>query len=147
MTTVYYFSPCFLRIYVKGATEVILERCNRIITSKGYINNDYLKKEQIKSNVINRYASSALRILGIAYKDIDYTANYATLNENFIESDLTLIAIAGIKDPLRPDITESINLCRGAGIRLRMVTGDNINTAISVAKDCGILQKEFKLAN
>lgn len=82
----------------------------------------------------------ALRTLGIAYKDIEYTSNYSSLNENFLESDLTLIAIAGIKDPLRPDIEDSINICRGAGIRVRMVTGDNINTAIAIAKDCGILE-------
>jgi magnesium-transporting ATPase (P-type) len=59
--------------------------------------------------VIQRYADMALRTLGIAYKDIEYTSNYATLNENFLESDLTLVAVAGIKDPLRPDIEMAIN--------------------------------------
>ena len=81
----------------------------------------------------------ALRTLAIAYKDIEYNSSYSTLNENFLESDLTLIAIAGIKDPLRPDVEEAINVCRGAGIRVRMVTGDNMNTAVAIAKDCGIL--------
>lgn len=80
-----------------------------------------------------------MRTLGIAYKDIPYTTSYSTLNENFLESDLTLVCIAGIRDPLRREISDSIKTCKGAGIRVRMITGDNIHTAVAIAKDCGIL--------
>lgn len=139
---VYQYSPHLLRIYVKGATEVILERCNRIITSKGYVNNDFLKKEQIKQQIIGRYTKIALRTLTLAYKDIPYTAQYSALNDNFLESDLTLVAIVGIKDPLRPEIIGSIKTCKSAGIRVRMITGDNLDTAEAIAKDCGILSEQ-----
>lgn len=56
------------------------------------------------------------------------------MNENLLESDLTLVAIAGIRDPLRPEISEAIKKCKNAGIRVRMITGDNIHTAVAIAK-------------
>jgi len=113
-----------------------LERCSRIITANGFISNDYIKKENIKKNVIEKFADSALRTLCLAYKDIEYTTAITDLNENFLECDLTMVCIAGIKDPLRPEISQAIKTCRTAGIRVRMVTGDNVNTAVAIAKDC-----------
>lgn len=77
--------------------------------------------------------------MALAYKDIDYNPNFETMSDNVLESDLTLIAIAGIKDPLRKEIPEAIKKCKSAGITVRMVTGDNMNTAIAIAKDAGIL--------
>jgi len=55
------------------------------------------------------------------------------------EGGLSCICIVGIKDPLRPGVKEAIELCRTAGISVRMVTGDNINTAKAIAAECGIL--------
>lgn len=66
------------------------------------------------------------------------------MSENILESELTLIAIAGIKDPLRKEIPEAIKKCKAAGITVRMVTGDNINTAVAIAKDAGILSESVK---
>lgn len=66
------------------------------------------------------------------------------MSENILESELTLIAIAGIKDPLRKEIPEAIKKCKAAGISVRMVTGDNINTAVAIAKDAGILSESVK---
>jgi P-type Ca2+ transporter type 2C len=51
----------------------------------------------------------------------------------------TCIGIVGIKDPIRPGVKESVAICRSAGITVRMVTGDNINTAKAIARECGIL--------
>ncbi len=105
MTCVYQYSPHFLRIYVKGASEVVLERCSRIITANGFIANDYSKKEYIKKEIIEKFADTALRTLCLAYKDIEFTTAITDLNENFLECDLTMVCIAGIKDPLRPEIS------------------------------------------
>jgi P-type E1-E2 ATPase len=57
-------------------------------------------------------------------------------------NDLTFIGIAGIKDPVRPDVPSAIKQCYRSGIIVRMVTGDNINTAKAIAYDCGILSKD-----
>ena len=56
-----------------------------------------------------------------------------------LESDLTIDAIFGIKDPLRPDVPRAVQQCQEAGITVRMVTGDNIETAKAIASECGIL--------
>ncbi|VDM92814.1 unnamed protein product [Litomosoides sigmodontis] len=61
-------------------------------------------------------------------------------NENLVVNDLTAIAIVGIQDPVRPEVPEAIAKCQRAGITIRMVTGDNINTARSIATSCGILR-------
>lgn len=61
------------------------------------------------------------------------------MQEDDLEKDLVLIAIAGIKDPIRPDVRNSIKVCNRAGIQVRMITGDNIMTARAIAKECGIL--------
>lgn len=61
---------------------------------------------------------------------------------DFFENNLTFYAICGIQDPLRPEIVKSVQQCKDAGILVRMVTGDNIETARAIALNAGILQKE-----
>jgi Ca2+ transporting ATPase len=61
-------------------------------------------------------------------------------NEDNIICDLTAVAIVGIQDPVRPEVPDAITRCQQAGITVRMVTGDNINTARSIATACGILR-------
>ena len=82
------------------------------------------------------------------------------MSDEELEKDLTLIAVAGIMDPLRPEITEAINKCHEAGITVRMgkelcfiwiyeifylVTGDNVETAVAIAKKAGILRANYEL--
>ena len=55
-------------------------------------------------------------------------------------SNLTLLAVMGVEDPVRPEVPEAIELCQRAGVTVRMVTGDNVNTARSIATKCGILR-------
>lgn len=61
-------------------------------------------------------------------------------DEEMIQNDMTLLAIVGIQDPVRPEVPDAIAKCQRAGITVRMVTGDNINTARSIATTCGILK-------
>ncbi|KAL1330457.1 hypothetical protein AAHE18_12G111000 [Arachis hypogaea] len=124
-----------VRAFCKGASEIILRMCDKIIDSNG--NAADLPEEQANkvNDVINDFASEALRTLCLAVKDID-----ATEGENSIpDHGYTLIAIVGIKDPVRPGVREAVQTCLAAGITVRMVTGDNINTARAIAKECGIL--------
>lgn len=89
-------------------------------------------------NIINSFASEALRTLCIAFKDMDEFPNDQPISDD----GYTLIAVFGIKDPVRPGVKDAVRTCMAAGIRVRMVTGDNINTAKAIAKECGILTED-----
>lgn len=71
----------------------------------------------------------------MAFKDINEMHGEA----NIPDSGYTLVALVGIKDPVRPGVKEAVQTCKAAGITIRMVTGDNIHTAEAIAKECGIL--------
>ncbi|GMI87349.1 autoinhibited Ca(2+)-ATPase, isoform 4 [Hibiscus trionum] len=125
------------RAFSKGASEIILESCSKVINVDGKA--EPLSKEQKKSitNVINGFASEALRTLCLAFKDVKDTSS---VDSNSIPQDnYTLIAVIGIKDPVRPGVRQAVETCLAAGITVRVVTGDNINTAKAIARECGIL--------
>jgi Ca2+ transporting ATPase len=90
--------------------------------------------------VIEKYASQGYRTLCLSYRDID--APSEEINhwaDEDIEKNLTCVAIVGIEDPVRPEVPNAITQCNRAGITVRMVTGDNITTARSIAGKCGII--------
>ncbi|KAG2692382.1 hypothetical protein I3843_08G050700 [Carya illinoinensis] len=127
------------RVHCKGASEIILAACDKVIDSNGEV--VPLNEASINHlmDTIERFASEALRTLCLAYMEIG--------SEYSVESPIpikgyTCIGIVGIKDPVRPGVRESVAICRSAGITVRMVTGDNINTAKAIARECGILTSE-----
>ncbi|KAG8363661.1 hypothetical protein BUALT_Bualt19G0045700 [Buddleja alternifolia] len=124
-----------LRAFVKGASEIILGMCDKIVGKNG--ESVPISDEQRKNimNVINGFSCEALRTLCLAFKDIEKKSS----DESIPDNNYTLIAVVGIKDPVRPGVKEAVQSCLDAGIIVRMVTGDNINTAKAIAKECGIL--------
>lgn len=139
------------RLYTKGASEIILKKCSFIFVENGTLapfSKD--QQESMIKNVIEPMACDGLRTISIAYKDFvpgepapnefhcqgepDWT------DEDAIVSGLTSICVVGIEDPVRPEVPDAIRKCQTAGITVRMVTGDNINTARSIATKCGILK-------
>ncbi|CAI9115958.1 OLC1v1016984C2 [Oldenlandia corymbosa var. corymbosa] len=124
------------RAHCKGASEIILTACDKFLNEEGEV--VPLDEASINSlnDTIEQFASEALRTLCLAYKEIgtEFSANYSIPFEGY-----TCIGIVGIKDPVRPGVKESVAICKSAGIIVRMVTGDNINTAKAIAKECGIL--------
>uniref|UniRef100_A0AC35U6U0 Calcium-transporting ATPase n=1 Tax=Rhabditophanes sp. KR3021 TaxID=114890 RepID=A0AC35U6U0_9BILA len=139
------------RVYAKGASEIILSRCKFILGKNGELKGfDSNKATTLTETVIEPMASDGLRTIGLAFKD--YVYNDAKDNEVLIEGSvnwedeesirdgMTAIAIMGIQDPVRPEVPAAIERCQKAGITVRMVTGDNINTARSIATTCGILK-------
>jgi Ca2+-transporting ATPase len=124
------------RAHCKGASEIVLAACDKVIDSNGVV--VPLDEASINhlNDTIERFASESLRTLCLAYLEIG--------NEYSDESPIpskgyTCIAIVGIKDPVRPGVKESVAICRSAGIVVRMVTGDNLTTAKAIARECGIL--------
>ncbi|KAL8542199.1 hypothetical protein ACS0TY_003168 [Phlomoides rotata] len=126
-----------IRAFVKGASEIILAMCDKVVQKDG--ESVPISEEQRKNitKAINGFASEALRTLCLAFKDMEKTSDESIPDDNY-----TLIAVVGIKDPLRPGVKEAVQTCLAAGIVVRMVTGDNINTAKAIAKECGILTQD-----
>jgi len=101
------------------------------------------------NGIINEFATKALRTIVIAYKDLEQgeggESHDAPEDEEIKDIEkqgLTLVAILGIKDIVRTEVPDAVNICKKAGIIVRMVTGDNITTAKAIAKDCNIITDE-----
>ncbi|XP_075040057.1 plasma membrane calcium-transporting ATPase 2 isoform X16 [Mixophyes fleayi] len=140
MSTVVKLQDGSFRMYSKGASEIVLKKCSKILTEAGdpRIFKPRDREEMVKK-VIEPMACDGLRTICIAYRDFSQNPEPDWDNENDIVTDLTCIAVVGIEDPVRPEVPEAIRKCQRAGITVRMVTGDNINTARAIAIKCGIL--------
>ncbi|XP_026532184.1 plasma membrane calcium-transporting ATPase 3 isoform X4 [Notechis scutatus] len=141
MSTVICMPDGGYRLFSKGASEIVLKKCTNILNSNGELRvfRPRDRDEMIKK-VIEPMACDGLRTICIAYRDFPAGKEPDWDNENDIVIDLTCIAVVGIEDPVRPEVPEAINKCQRAGITVRMVTGDNINTARAIAAKCGIIQ-------
>jgi Ca2+ transporting ATPase len=129
------------RLHVKGASEIVLSKCKYFLNKDGNVVE--LSKERIDElikKVVERMASEGLRTLCIAYRDFDSNHNQDDFeNETRAINDLTCLCIVGIEDPVRPEVPDAIRKCQTSGVCVRMVTGDNLNTATSIALKCGII--------
>lgn len=141
------------RIYAKGASEIILARVERKY-EKGVISKMEMEdRNEIADAVISKFAAQAMRTIGLAYKDVDdidepeethpYEMNADGTLAFKLETEMTFLGVVGIEDPLRPEVAPAIQRCFKAGIDVRMVTGDNLSTAIAIAKGAGILDRQL----
>jgi len=141
MTTVHSTPEKELFAYAKGAPEIILERCTH------YLDNGKVKKlttakrkEILETN--EKLASEALRLLGMAYKELP--KKLVKFKDEELEKGLTFVGLQGMIDPARVEAIEANMKCQEAGIRTVMITGDHKLTAIAVAKEIGIMKKDSK---
>lgn len=125
--------------YTKGAPDVVLEHCTKaLINGKRVDMTDEVKAEILALN--KEMADKALRVLCVAmksYKDIPKSES-----ADFLEQDMCYIGLAGMIDPVRPEVVDAIEQCRSAGIRPVMITGDHRDTAVAIAKQLGITDDE-----
>nr|XP_056722962.1 plasma membrane calcium-transporting ATPase 2 isoform X7 [Euleptes europaea] len=140
MSTVIQLPDGNFRMYSKGASEIVLKKCSKILNAAGEprIFRPRDRDEMVKK-VIEPMASEGLRTICVAFRDFSNNPEPDWDNENDILTDLTCICVVGIEDPVRPEVPEAIRKCQRAGITVRMVTGDNINTARAIAIKCGII--------
>ncbi|GMH91575.1 hypothetical protein TrVE_jg5534 [Triparma verrucosa] len=135
------------RLYHKGAAERVLENCAFYTTKNGDVKKMTAAKKKAFNKYIHEYALRALRCIALAHRDdcqddVDvHTIDGETCAEE-LEHGLTLDAIVGIADPLRPEVPGAIKVCQRAGITVRMVTGDNLETAVAIAKEAGIMTED-----
>lgn len=125
--------------YTKGAPDIILSRCSHFWDGKAEIPlTEEKKKEILGTN--KKMADKALRVLGAAF------ALYETLppepSPEKLEQNLVFLGLAGMHDPIRPEVKDAILACQRAGIRPVMITGDHRDTAVAIAKALGIIKEE-----
>jgi len=136
------------RLHVKGASEIVLATCSHYLDAAGNKQPLDDQMSQLLATTISAYAKEALRTIAFGYKDLKENEGGPLHEEKTegskiykVEEDgFTLICIAGIKDIIREEVPGAVRMCNEAGVRVRMVTGDNKITAIAIAKECGILQ-------
>ncbi|CAF0795587.1 unnamed protein product [Adineta steineri] len=140
MSTVIHRPDSIIRMYTKGASEIVLKKCKTILNRNGEVvpfsTVDY---DRIIQTVIEPMACDGLRTICVAYRDFSANNLPDWDNEANVVDQLTCICICGIEDPVRAEVPDAIAKCRSAGITVRMVTGDNVNTARSIALKCGII--------
>jgi Ca2+-transporting ATPase len=141
MSTVHQGPGGALVACVKGAPELVLERCTHW-ERQG--RREALTAE-IRREIQERYdgmAEGALRILGVAYRELDKPSS--TYEPDILESELTFLGLVGMIDPPREEVKLAIRECREAGIRSVMVTGDHKLTAAAIARELGLLDSGGK---
>jgi len=159
-----------VRVYCKGAPDMLFPDTSKVVCNDGTVqsvddstkvpdsllNGDAEGAEDTHMGIYNRtvkkFADQAYRTILVAFKDMSM-GDYETLksehndfatdeDRNVLETDLTGLGIFGLQDPLRPTIVKSIEACRKAGITVVMCTGDNIDTAIAISKNAGIITQQ-----
>jgi P-type Ca2+ transporter type 2C len=133
-------------LYHKGAAEVVLKDCTHYLEIDGSEQPLTDKKRKEFEQVVREFASEALRCVALCHRnDIHNLCDPNNVSaddvQKKLENKLCLDAIAGIMDPLRPDVIDAVSICQKAGIFVRMVTGDSLDTAEAIARKAGILTK------
>ncbi|KIK55333.1 hypothetical protein GYMLUDRAFT_248753 [Collybiopsis luxurians FD-317 M1] len=147
------------RFYVKGASEILSKKCSRHIIvgrpGQDKPTSDHIETQEIDelaadniSRTIIFYANQMLRTISVCYRDFEQwppagmnVDEEGEVDFNDLAQDLTLIAIAGLEDPLREGVRDAVAKCHRAGVAVKMCTGDNVLTARSIASQCGIFTR------
>lgn len=129
------------RAYVKGAPDILLKKC-RYIFDNGKVRE--LKEEDLEKiqKVNENMSEGALRVLGGAYRDFAHLPDLTNVDD--IENELTFIGLIGMMDPPRQEVKDAVMVCKSAGIRPVMITGDHKITAVAIASELEILGENHK---
>lgn len=125
-------------VFTKGAPDMIIDKCNRIMSAKGIIKLDELTRRSI-TKINDGMANNALRVMGLAYRKLE-TGSYSPNTRN-IESDLIFVGLMGMIDPPRKEAVEAVQKCKLAGIKPVMITGDHKLTATAIARELNIFSE------
>ena len=117
-------------LYIKGAPEIVMRKCNLSSEEQAHYNADLLA-----------YQNKAMRTLGLAYKFIPEDSGNDCA-ELVNEGNMIFLGIVAISDPIRPDVPEAVQKCQSAGIGVKIVTGDTPGTATEIARQIGLWKPE-----
>lgn len=130
MTTVHRSSQGFIS-YTKGAPEMLLDRCSKIMVNGKVQSLTEVHKRQIRQTV-DVFSAQALRVLAVAVRRGE---------KEVCEDGLTFVGLAGMIDPIRPEAKTAVEQFKLASVRTIMITGDHIDTAFAIARELGIAKK------
>ncbi|XP_073098761.1 calcium-transporting ATPase 5, plasma membrane-type isoform X1 [Elaeis guineensis] len=131
-----------VHVHWKGAAEIVLAQCTSWLGADGFVQPMTPDKLDAFKKLIEDMAAVSLRCISFAYRPYDLKnvpSEEQRDNWQLPEDDLILLAIVGMKDPCRPGVKDAVELCTHAGVKVRMVTGDSLQTAKAIALECGIL--------
>lgn len=136
MTTIHKYKDKYIQ-YTKGAPDVVLKHCTKILINDKVENiSDEIRNEIIKEN--KNMADKALRVLCSAVRY--YEEIPEEINSESLENDLIFVGLTGMIDPVREEVVDAIKECNSAGIRPIMITGDHKDTAVAIAMELGIIK-------
>ena len=136
------------RMFVKGASEILLKQCTTVADLKtGEVSDIKSTMREGIEATISSYAKKSLRTIALVYRDFpswppagtQASADPCSAEFEPVLKDMVLNCVVGIMDPVRAGVTDAVAKCQLAGVKVRMVTGDNIETARAIAAECGIL--------
>ena len=142
------------RMFVKGASEILLGRCTKIVRDPTReVSEKDITAECVEclEQIIDAYASRSLRTIGLLYRDFEqWPPRGVPIQEDDhtlavfdkVFKDMVFLGVVGIQDPLRDGVADAVRVCQHAGVKVRMVTGDNLLTAKAIAEECGISTAE-----
>ncbi|KDP21394.1 hypothetical protein JCGZ_21865 [Jatropha curcas] len=138
-----------IHVHWKGAAEMILAMCSDYYESSGMVKSmDEGERSKIE-RIIQGMAASSLRCIAFAHKKITGEEMKDEKDENsrqrVKEDGLILVGIIGLKDPCRPGAKKAVEICKSAGVSIKMITGDNVFTAKAIATECGILEQNHQV--
>ncbi len=124
--------------HTKGGPDVVLARCTRYMSEDGVVSmTDELRARIMEQN--KAMADRALRVMASARRDWGKEMP-ESFEPGFLEQDLTFVGLSGMIDPVRPEVKAAIEEAHSAGIRVVMITGDHIDTAVAIARELGIIE-------
>ncbi|KAK4535506.1 hypothetical protein CDCA_CDCA05G1531 [Cyanidium caldarium] len=131
--------PKICRVYCKGAPEVLLSQCvSEMEAASGTVRPLSAASRDVYRQAVATYGERGWRTLLLAYREVPADADGWTAAA--LETQLTVLAVVGIEDPLRPETAAAVQLLRQAGVTVRMVTGDHVDTARRIARESGLLE-------
>jgi Ca2+-transporting ATPase len=141
MTTIHQMQEGKKTAFMKGAPELVLQRCSHILEDAGIKElNEAERTKILKTN--EEMAQGALRVLGLAYREC---SDGIQCTEEDLEHHMVFVGLAGMMDPPREEAIEAIKVCREVGIKPIMITGDHRLTAVAIAKEMGIYKESDKV--
>ncbi|PRX33486.1 Ca2+-transporting ATPase [Orenia metallireducens] len=129
-------------LYIKGAPDILLKRCTRYLEDGKVKSLGEAKRRAILRENEN-LANQALRILAVGYRELSGKPNEDNLER--YEDEIVFVGLIGMIDPPRPEVADAIRLCKQAGIKPKMVTGDHKNTAAAIAERLNLLELGDKI--
>ncbi|MEG2310672.1 MAG: calcium-translocating P-type ATPase, PMCA-type [Clostridia bacterium] len=137
MTTIHKRNNTFL-VVTKGAPDSLLKRCSKVYDNGKVVSLSRVHISKIEKH-IEEMASDALRVLGVAFADINSLPN--KMQSDIIENNLVFVGLIAMIDPPRDGVRDAVKICKKAGIKTVMITGDHILTAKAIATNLSILNK------